>query len=93
MAVARFQHETCTFCPGDDMGIDDWTRIRPPFGGNGRLRRMSISTGPVVIRCTECAQDRLTRPDEWFTCEVCGTGVAEVLCGRELELAALEIES
>lgn len=33
VAVARFQHETCTFCPGGDMGVDDWTRIRAPFGG------------------------------------------------------------
>ena len=37
VAVARFQHETCTFCPGGDMGIDDWTRIRPPFGGEALL--------------------------------------------------------
>jgi microcystin degradation protein MlrC len=37
VAVARFQHETCTFCPGGDMGIDDWTRIRPAFGGEDLL--------------------------------------------------------
>jgi microcystin degradation protein MlrC len=37
VAVARFQHETCTFCPGGDMGIDDWTRIRAPFGGEALL--------------------------------------------------------
>ena len=37
VAVARFQHETCTFCPGGDMGVDDWTRIRPPFGGEALL--------------------------------------------------------
>lgn len=34
VAVARFAHETCTFCPGGDMGIEDWTRIREPIGGN-----------------------------------------------------------
>jgi microcystin degradation protein MlrC len=37
VAVARFQHETCTFCPGGDMGIEDWTRIRPAFGGDDLL--------------------------------------------------------
>lgn len=24
VAVATFSHETCTFCPGGDTGIDDW---------------------------------------------------------------------
>ena len=37
VAVARFSHETCTFCPGGDMGIEDWTRIREPFGGDELL--------------------------------------------------------
>ena len=27
VAVAHFQHETCTFCPGDEVGIDDWQRV------------------------------------------------------------------
>ena len=31
IAVAKFQHETCTFCPGGDTEIEDWTRVRPPF--------------------------------------------------------------
>jgi microcystin degradation protein MlrC len=38
VAVARFSHETCTFCPGGDMGVADWTRIRPPMGGETLLR-------------------------------------------------------
>ena len=37
VAVARFSHETCTFCPGGDMGVEDWTRIREPFGGDELL--------------------------------------------------------
>ncbi|MEO1080223.1 MAG: M81 family metallopeptidase [Pseudomonadota bacterium] len=28
IAVLRFPHETCTFCPGGDVTIEDWTRIR-----------------------------------------------------------------
>ncbi|MDH5599638.1 MAG: M81 family metallopeptidase [Cyclobacteriaceae bacterium] len=26
IAVIRYQHETCTFCPGGDTEIEDWTR-------------------------------------------------------------------
>ena len=37
IAVARFQHETCTFCPGGDSDIDRWTRYRDPFGGERLL--------------------------------------------------------
>ncbi|MEE4109242.1 MAG: M81 family metallopeptidase, partial [Halieaceae bacterium] len=28
IAVLRFAHETCTFCPGGDVTIEDWTKIR-----------------------------------------------------------------
>ena len=31
IAVAKFQHETCTFCPGGDTNVEDWTRVRPPY--------------------------------------------------------------
>jgi microcystin degradation protein MlrC len=34
IAVIRYQHETCTFCPGGDTEIEDWTRIRPPLEGD-----------------------------------------------------------
>ena len=27
IAVASFQHETCTFCPGGDVTVEDWTRL------------------------------------------------------------------
>ncbi len=29
VAVIRYQHETCTFCPGGDTEIEGWTRFRP----------------------------------------------------------------
>jgi microcystin degradation protein MlrC len=29
VAIIRYQHETCTFCPGGDTEIIDWTRLRP----------------------------------------------------------------
>ena len=30
IAVGQFMHETCTFCPGGDTTIEDWTRLGPP---------------------------------------------------------------
>ena len=33
VAVAGFEHETCTFCPGEDPGIEDWTYQGPPLRG------------------------------------------------------------
>jgi len=41
--VMNFSHETCTFCPGGDTGIDGWTRIRAPYVGDEVL-----SHGPYV---------------------------------------------
>ncbi len=37
LAVATFSHETCTFCPGGDTEIEDWTRLRPPLRGAALL--------------------------------------------------------
>ena len=37
VAVAAFQHETCTFCPGGDTKVEDWTRLRPPLQGEELL--------------------------------------------------------
>ncbi len=45
LAVARFQHEACTFCPGGDVGIEDWTRIRPPDQGDAVLTAGSYVAG------------------------------------------------
>ena len=45
LAVARFQHETCTFCPGGDVGIEDWTKIRPPDQGDAVLTAGSYVAG------------------------------------------------
>ncbi|NNM34331.1 MAG: M81 family metallopeptidase, partial [Gemmatimonadetes bacterium] len=37
IAVAKFQHETCTFCPGGDTEIEDWTRVSESLGGEALL--------------------------------------------------------
>ena len=47
VAVARFQHETCTFCPGGDTDIEAWTRHRPPIEGQEVLEAGSYIEGFV----------------------------------------------
>lgn len=37
VAVASFSHETCTFCPGGDVTVEDWERVSPPVGGGALL--------------------------------------------------------
>ena len=43
VVVAKFQHETCTFCPGGDTEIEDWTRLRPLLRGEELFQ-----SGPYV---------------------------------------------
>jgi microcystin degradation protein MlrC len=33
VAVAMFSHETCTFCPGGDVEVEDWLQVSPPVAG------------------------------------------------------------
>jgi microcystin degradation protein MlrC len=37
VAVATFSHETCTFCPGGDVTVEDWERVSPPLRGEALL--------------------------------------------------------
>jgi microcystin degradation protein MlrC len=69
VAVARFSHETCTFCPGGDMGIEDWTRIREPFGGEALLREGGSYVTGFVRKAREYGDMELvglTSPYEAF---------------------------
>ena len=45
VAVIRYQHETCTFCPGGDTDIEAWTRIRPLLKGDPVLASGSYIRG------------------------------------------------
>lgn len=45
VAVARFSHETCTFCPGEEPGIEDWTRMGEPAEGDDVLTMSSYVRG------------------------------------------------
>ncbi|MFC1639726.1 M81 family metallopeptidase [Gemmatimonadota bacterium] len=49
VAVARFQHETCTFCPGGDSDIERWTRVSPPYGGERLLNSGGYVGGFVKV--------------------------------------------
>jgi microcystin degradation protein MlrC len=45
IAVAKFQHETCTFCPGGDTEVDDWLQVSPPLKGEELLSSGSYIRG------------------------------------------------
>ena len=47
VAVIRYQHETCTFCPGGDTQIEDWTRNGPYLNGEEVLEADSYIKGFV----------------------------------------------
>ena len=47
-AVMTFSHETCTFCPGGDSDMEDWTGIRPPYVGDEVLSAGSYVPGFVA---------------------------------------------
>lgn len=52
VAVAMFSHETCTFCPGGDVEVDDWLQVSPPLAGDELLR-----AGGYVRGFAKMAQD------------------------------------
>jgi microcystin degradation protein MlrC len=68
VAVMKFQHETCTFCPGGDVTVEDWTRLGPPVGGEDLLRSDGYIRG--FVRQAEDYGDMtlvgLTSPDDVF---------------------------
>lgn len=53
--------------------------------------RLIIEEVPIVIYCSKCQAERAVHSVQWFCCAECDTPASEVLRGRELELAALEL--
>ena len=53
--------------------------------------RLEIEEIPIVVHCPKCDARRDVKPPEWFTCPVCGTPTPDVLQGKEMEVAALEL--
>lgn len=47
VAIASFHHETCTFCPGEEPGIEDWLYEGKPWQGDEVLESNSYIQGFV----------------------------------------------
>jgi len=54
--------------------------------------RLLVEEVPVVIFCSQCDAERELTSIQSLCCPVCGTPTPEVVQGREMELAALELE-
>ena len=55
--------------------------------------RLLIEEVPVVVFCSQCAAERALTSIQSLCCPVCGAPTPEVVQGREMELAALELEA
>jgi|SRR5580704_4504601 hydrogenase nickel incorporation protein HypA/HybF len=53
--------------------------------------RLVIEEIPVVVFCPRCQSPRTLDSIQWFVCPECKSPVSELLRGRELQVAALEI--
>lgn len=53
--------------------------------------RLVIEQVPIVIYCPTCGRERQTESPGWFCCPECNTLSGELVSGRELEIAALEV--
>ena len=54
--------------------------------------RLIIEDRPLVVYCTACRAERTLASIQRFVCPECGAATPQVIGGRELELAALEVE-
>lgn len=59
-----------------------------PFAG----ARLEFEDVPIVVFCKRCNAARGVESLQHFCCTECGAPASEILRGRELELAALELE-
>jgi hydrogenase nickel incorporation protein HypA/HybF len=53
--------------------------------------RLVIEDVPVIVYCPRCDAKRPVQSIQWFRCPECGMPVDEIVHGKELEIAALEI--
>jgi hydrogenase nickel incorporation protein HypA/HybF len=54
--------------------------------------RLIIEDQPVIVYCGACRAQRTLASIQRFVCPECGAATPRVISGRELELAALEVE-
>jgi hydrogenase nickel incorporation protein HypA/HybF len=55
--------------------------------------RLVVEQMPVVVFCPECRTERTLPSVQHFFCSVCGTPAPDVVGGRELEIAAMEMDA
>ncbi len=53
--------------------------------------RLLIETVPVEVYCPDCRTEQKLSSIQCFSCPQCGTPTPEIICGRELEVFALEM--
>jgi hydrogenase nickel incorporation protein HypA/HybF len=53
--------------------------------------RLEIEDVPVTAHCPKCRAPRRVESIQWLACPECKTPVSEVIEGRELQVAALEL--
>ncbi len=53
--------------------------------------RLAIEEVPVTVHCPRCDRDLALPSIQHFRCPLCATPTPEVVGGRELELASLEV--
>ena len=63
-------------------------REQTPFAES----RLVFEDVPIVIFCARCQAERSVQSLQAFRCVECDAPATEVIRGRELELAALELE-
>jgi hydrogenase nickel incorporation protein HypA/HybF len=54
--------------------------------------RLEIEEVPVTVRCPRCREERPLPSVQHLRCPVCSEPTPEIVGGKELELAALEVE-
>ena len=60
-------------------------------GRPSRARTSRIEDVPAVVFCAHCSAERELASASRLRCPVCGEPTPDVIAGRELELAALEV--
>ncbi len=53
--------------------------------------RLVIEEVPIAVFCSKCQGERAVHSVQDFTCIECNTPASEIIRGRELQLAALEL--
>lgn len=78
--MAGIERESLAFC---------WESVRT--GTIAEDATLAIENVPLIGRCTSCGEEgRVERYN--FICPICKAGVLEIISGRELQVAYLEME-